>query len=127
MDFIFGSPDPPNPIATAGAQTGTNVSTAIANNALQQVNQVTPEGNLTYNQSGEYCWTDTRRTGQTYNIPQTTATQKLSPAGLATIAQSQQGQFNLARSQITKPRRLYNEFATPFSPLALHHWRRQTS
>lgn len=46
-------PEPPDPKVTAAAQTGTNVSTAQANAALGNVNQVTPYGNLTYTQSGQ--------------------------------------------------------------------------
>ena len=41
-------PTPPNPYATAAAQTGTNVATGVANAYLNNVNQVTPQGNLTY-------------------------------------------------------------------------------
>ena len=58
MGGLFDSPDPPNPIATAGAQTGTNVSTAVANANLGNVNQVTPQGNLTYATTGNFDWTD---------------------------------------------------------------------
>lgn len=47
------APTPPDPKVTAAAQTGTNVSTAIANAALGNVNQVTPYGSLTYKQSGQ--------------------------------------------------------------------------
>ena len=43
------APTPPDPQATAQAQTGTNVSTAVANAYLGHVNQVTPDGALDYN------------------------------------------------------------------------------
>jgi hypothetical protein len=46
-------PTPPDPQATASAQTGTNLATAQANAAMNNVNQVTPYGNLTYNQTGQ--------------------------------------------------------------------------
>ncbi|TPM33736.1 tail fiber domain-containing protein [Mesorhizobium sp. B2-2-2] len=46
------APEPPDPQKTATAQTGTNLSTAQANAALGNVNQVTPYGSLTYTQSG---------------------------------------------------------------------------
>ena len=65
MGGLFDSPDPPDPIATAGAQTGTNVSTAVANANLGNVNQVTPQGNLTYNQTDTFSWVDPT-TGHTY-------------------------------------------------------------
>jgi hypothetical protein len=47
-------PTPPNPLDTARAATGTNVSTAVANSFLNNVNQVTPQGALDYSQSGTY-------------------------------------------------------------------------
>ncbi|MEZ5781813.1 MAG: tail fiber domain-containing protein [Rhizobiaceae bacterium] len=46
-------PEPPDPYETAQAQTGSNISTATANAALGNVNQVTPYGSLTYSQSGQ--------------------------------------------------------------------------
>jgi hypothetical protein len=114
MSFLFGSPDPPDPVATAGAQTGTNVNTALANNALQQVNQNTPQGNLTYSQTGNYSFVDPT-TGVSYNIPQSTATQTLTPAGQATFDQSQQAQYNLAALGNSQTQRLNQQFNSPFN------------
>ncbi|PII38583.1 hypothetical protein T190_18770 [Sinorhizobium meliloti CCBAU 01290] len=37
------APSPPDPNKTASAQTATNIGTAIANQTLGNVNQVTPE------------------------------------------------------------------------------------
>src|SRR5690606_31957195 len=62
----------------SAAQTGTNVSTAVANAMMGNVNQVTPYGTLTYDQTGTYDFTDPY-TGETYTIPTMTATQTLSP------------------------------------------------
>ena len=59
---------PPNPYQTAAAQTGTNVSTGVANAFLNNVNQNTPEGSLRYDVTGNYDWRDPS-TGQTYSIP----------------------------------------------------------
>lgn len=47
------APKPPDPQKTAAAQTATNVSTAIANSYLGNINQVTPDGSLTYTQTGK--------------------------------------------------------------------------
>jgi hypothetical protein len=52
------SPTPPDPAATAAAQTASNKETAYWNAVLNNVNQVTPYGNLTYKQTGG---------GKTYN------------------------------------------------------------
>ena len=113
MGDLFDSPDPPNPIYTAAAQTGSNVATAIANANLGNVNQVTPQGNLTYNQSGTYNMVDPT-TGGSYAIPQFTATQTLSPYGQATFDQSQYAQYNLASLGNEQALRLRAQFAQPF-------------
>jgi hypothetical protein len=89
------APTPPNPIATAAAQTGTNVSTAIANSYLGNVNQNTPQGALNYDVSGNYGYTDPT-TGQSYNIPRWTATQTLSPQYTAIQGQTDAAKMNMA-------------------------------
>ena len=88
-------PTPPDPYETAGAQTGTNVSTAVANAFLNNVNQYTPYGSLTYGQSGTYKWTDPN-SGAEYDIPQFTATQSMSPAYQAIFDTNTRTQQNLA-------------------------------
>ena len=89
------APAPPDPQETAAAQTGTNISTAIANTMLGNVGQVTPNGTLSYDQTGSYDWTDPS-TGSTYSIPTFTATQTLSPTGEAINTANQDTQLNLA-------------------------------
>lgn len=89
------APKPPDPKETAAAQTGTNVATAAANAATGNVNQVTPYGNLTYDQTGTYAFTDPT-TGQTYNLPQYTATQTLSEAGQQMLDANNQAGINMA-------------------------------
>jgi hypothetical protein len=73
-------PSAPDPKETAAAQTATNVSTAIANSFLNNHNQVTPYGNLNYDVTGKYKWTDPV-SGNKYNIPRLTVTQSLTPDG----------------------------------------------
>lgn len=63
------APTPPDPAQTAAAQAAANKDAAIATGELNMVNQVTPQGSLTYTQRG------TSPTG----TPQYTATQTLSP------------------------------------------------
>jgi endosialidase-like protein len=89
------APQPPNPYDTARAATGTNVSTAVANAFLNNTNQVTPEGQLNYNATGNYAWTDPA-TGASYNIPTFTATQTLTPQNQAIKAQTDAAKYNLA-------------------------------
>jgi hypothetical protein len=56
--FSKDTPQPPDPIRTASAATATNVATSVANAFLNNVNQVTPQGSLQYDQTNSYSWTD---------------------------------------------------------------------
>lgn len=89
------APTPPDPKETAAASTSTNVGTAISNAFLGNVNQVTPDGTLTYDQTDTYKWHDPY-TGKTYDIPRFTATQTLSAAQQAIKDQTNGAQLNLA-------------------------------
>jgi hypothetical protein len=90
------APKPPDPYATASAQTGQNIGTAVGNQILGNVNQNTPYGSLAYNQTGTYQWTDPT-SGKQYDIPQFTADQTLSPEQQKLYNIGVQGQTNLAR------------------------------
>jgi len=114
MGSLFDSPDPPNPFYSAAAQTGSNVATGVANAFLNNPNQYTPQGSLTYAPSNYYSWSDPT-TGQTYSIPQFSATQTLSPTGQATFDQSQQAQYQLAGLGNEQATRLRQQFSSPFS------------
>lgn len=106
MSGLFASPPtPPSPTATAGAQTATNVSTALANAFLNNTNQVTPQGSLSYDQTGSYPFIDPS-TGTQYDIPRFTATQTLSPAEQKIFEQSEAAKANLAGLANTQSGRL---------------------
>ncbi len=90
------APTPPDPAETAGAQTATNVSTAVAQQALNNVNQVTPFGDLSYDQTGTFQFTDPN-TGNVFDIPTYTQTQTLSPQQQAILNQNQGAQLKLSR------------------------------
>lgn len=64
-------PSPPDPRVTASAQTAQNIGTAIANNHMGNVNQVTPWGSLTYEQTGTHQFVDPNHPS---NEPQAPAT-----------------------------------------------------
>lgn len=89
------APAPPDPAQTAGAQTAQNIGTAIAQQNLNNVNQVTPDGSLTYSQTGTYAHTDPN-TGRVYDIPQYTATQTLSDAQQGIYDTNKATEANLA-------------------------------
>ena len=108
------APTPPNPLATAAAQTGTNVNTAIANAYLNSTNQITPTGSLTYDQTANYSYTDPT-TGSTYQIPRFTATQSLTPAQQAIQNQTEQTKFNTSSLANQQSGQLQNTLGSPFS------------
>jgi len=108
------APEPPDPQETAAAQTGTNVSTAVANQVLGNVNQQTPYGSLTYNQTGTYKWTDPT-SGKSYDLPTWTATQALSPEQQKILDQNNQTNLNLATLATDQSGKLNNLLSTPFS------------
>ena len=77
LSNLFGDPpQPPNPIETAGAQTASNIGTAVTGSYLNNYNQVTPTGNLTYDATGDYAYTRPAHR-DTYTVPRWTATQTL--------------------------------------------------
>jgi Chaperone of endosialidase len=109
------APTPPNPYQTAAAQTGTNVSTGVANAFLNNVNQVTPEGSVNYSVTDNYNWRDPT-TGQTYSIPRFTSTQTLSPAQQAQKVQNDATKLNLATMGNQQSQRVSGILNTPFDP-----------
>jgi hypothetical protein len=109
----MGKPDAPDPAETAAAQTGTNVGTAISNAFLGNVNQVTPDGTLTYDKTGSYGWKDPY-TGKTYDIPTFTATQTLSPEQQAVKAQQDKAKLNLGTLAADQSGFLTEYLGTPF-------------
>jgi hypothetical protein len=108
-------PPPPDPRQTSAAQTGTSVATALANANLQNVNQITPNGNLTYSQSGTYQFKDPY-TGQSYDIPQFTATQTLSPDQQKLYDLNNQTQQNLGQIGVDQSSKIGSLLNTPFDP-----------
>ena len=113
MSFLFGDPPtPPDPRLTAGAQTSTNIGTALANARLNNVNQVTPTGSLTYTETGNNVFTDPA-TGQTYNIPAFTQTSSLTPAEQAIQDQNQRARTNLATTGAEQSASLGRLLGTP--------------
>ncbi|MEK1931548.1 MAG: tail fiber domain-containing protein, partial [Pararhizobium sp.] len=88
------APQAPDPAKTAAAQTGTNVTTALANAQLGNVNQYGPDGSVTYSQNGGTTFTDPT-SGAQYFVPQYTQTTSLSPQQQAIKNQSDAASLNL--------------------------------
>jgi hypothetical protein len=100
-------PPAPDPNVVSGAQTASNVNTAAAQAALNNVNQVTPYGNLTYSQTGS------QDIGGT-TIPTYTATTTLTPDEQAALTSKQQltkGLYGLSNDQLS---RINSAVSTPF-------------
>lgn len=112
------SPPPaPDPAATANAQSTANVDTAAAQAALDYVNQNTPYGSTSYEQTGTY----TTPSGQ--SVPTYTQTTSLSPLGNQILT----GEQNIAAGIVPYAGTLANQagasattpldFNTPFSSM----------
>lgn len=89
------APAPTDPRQTSAAQTGTNVSTAIANAFMQNMNEYGPDGTKTFDQTGMTSVTDPY-TGKTYEIPRFSVTTTLSPQQQAIKEQQDAASMNLA-------------------------------
>ena len=87
-------PPAPDPVATAKAQANLNQSTATTQQLLNQTNQVTPTGTLTYNKTGDNSFTDAN--GKTVTVPQFTATTSLTPEQQAIFNTNQGTEQNIA-------------------------------
>jgi len=106
------APEPPDPKQTSAASAATNVGTAIANANLGNVNQITPDGSLNYNQTGTYKWKDPYA-GKTYDIPTYTATQTLSAANQAIKDQTDSAKLNAGKAVNDLSAQLPGIFSTP--------------
>lgn len=113
------APPPPDPVATAKAQSGMNTDTAISQQLVNMTNQNTPDGGLTYTQDGFNTFVNS--SGQTVRIPKFTATQTLSAQGqklhdinseadinLATLSRDQAGKLS---GLLDRPVEMTNEAA----------------
>lgn len=88
------APKAPDPKVTAEAQAKMNIDTALAQNAINRVNQVGPDGSLTYAQTGTQ-YVNGRA------IPIYTATTSLSPAMQKIKDASDAAGFNMASAANT--------------------------
>jgi len=106
------APPPTPPKETSAAATGTNVSTAIANAFLGNVNQDTPDGSLRFNVTDNYTWTDPY-TNSTYTTPRFTATQTLSPQQQAIKTQNDRADVALSTTAANQSEFLQNYLDNP--------------
>jgi hypothetical protein len=107
-------PAPPNPITAAGAQTSSNVSTALANAHLGNANVYGPNGSTTFTQSGNN-QTVTGPDGQTFSIPQYNQTTTLSRDQQAIYDQQVRNQYSLGRIAGDQTSRIGSILGTPIN------------
>ncbi|MDK1493370.1 tail fiber domain-containing protein [Sinorhizobium sp. 7-81] len=109
---LYGSaPESPDPKETASAQTATNIGTAVANNVMGNVNQVTPDGTLKYTYTTQK-WTDPL-SGKVYDLQVPTATQTLSPEQQAIKNQTDGAELNMATLANTQSGKLNDLLGKP--------------
>lgn len=110
------APAPPDPKLTSAAQTGTSVATALANTSLQNVNRVGADGStLNYNVTGSTAFTDPF-TGQTYQLPQYTATERLSAPAQGIYDTTQRAQQNMATAAEKQSGAVAGTLGQPWNP-----------
>src|SRR5262252_7418348 len=106
MAWING-PTPPDPGANISAQTSANISTALANSFLNNPNQVTPEGSLTFSPTSDVVTiNDPEKPGVQYIVPRYQATQTLSENQEQLRQQREGAQIGLATTANTEAARL---------------------
>ncbi|MCD0415684.1 tail fiber domain-containing protein [Rubrivivax sp. JA1024] len=88
-------PAAPDPVKTAEAQGQINQNTAVSQQLLNMVDQVTPTGSLTYSQNGTTSFVGAD--GKTYTVPRFTATQTLTPEQQQLLELSNKTQANLGQ------------------------------
>jgi len=109
---MISTPAPPDPWKTAEAQSQWNTTTAQTQQALNMVNQVTPWGNVNYDQTGTQ--TIIGADGRPISVPQYTATTTLSPEQQGILDQTQQAQGNIAGLAADQSAAMRERLAQPF-------------
>src|SRR5690606_15831118 len=89
-----------------------NTTTAQTQQALNMVNQVTPWGNVNYDQTGTQ--TIIGADGRPISVPQYTATTTLSPEQQGILDQTQQAQGNIAGLAADQSAAMRERLAQPF-------------
>jgi hypothetical protein len=98
------APTPPDPVATANAQTASNKATAISSYGLNATDQNTPYGSLSYSQGTP--WSD--------GTPHYTATQTLSPEQQQLYNLTSKTQANLGQIGVDQSGKVGNILNSPF-------------
>lgn len=109
---MVSSPRAPDPVATANAQSGMNIDTALAQNAVNMTNQIGPWGSTTYNPTGSTSFTNSQ--GQQVNIPQYTQTTTYAPEQQAIVDKTTKAQDILAQIAVDQSDKIGGYLKDPF-------------
>lgn len=109
---MVSSPKAPDPDKTAAAQAGMNRDTAITQSQLNMVDQQSPYGSLTYNQTGTNRFQDSK--GRWIETPKYTATTTLSPEQQKILDQTQAANLNLGTIANERSAFLKDYLSKPF-------------
>lgn len=110
---MVSAPQAPDPWETAGAQAQWNNTTAVTQQGLNMVDQVTPWGSLDYQESGTQ--TIIGPDGKPTVIPKYTATTALSPGMQSVLDQTTRAQGSLAGLAADQASVVRNSLGQPFS------------
>lgn len=97
------NPAPPDPVATANAQTASNKETAISQAELNNINQSTPYGNLSYTQNGTYDDGTPKFSSTTTLSPEQQQLYNLNSAGQVGTAQLGNDQLSRISAAVSSP------------------------
>jgi hypothetical protein len=106
-------PKAPDPAVTAAAQTGSNISTAQAQQLFNMTDQKTPYGSSTYNNIGTWSYKDPS-TGETINIPRFQNETVLSPSQQALLGQEEQFDSRWNQMALDQTGRVKDTLSKPF-------------
>jgi hypothetical protein len=107
------SPKPPDPVATAQAQAGVNLSTAVTQQQLNMVDQVNPWGAVDYTQNGSTRFKDSF--GNWVEVPTFSQKTTFTPQQQAIFDKSQAAQTNLAGIAQDQSGRVAAALSDPFA------------
>lgn len=109
---MVSTPKPESAASQAAAQTGLNRDTALTQQQINMIGQVTPDGSLTYNQTGTSKFKDSK--GNWVETPTYTATTSLSAAQQAIKDQTDKASLNLGTIANERTDFLKDYLSTPF-------------
>jgi hypothetical protein len=106
------APVQPDPMKTAGAQTDSNIQTALANSVIGNPNVVGPTGSTTYSNSGE-TQTITGPDGKSYQVQRPTQTNTLSQGEQGVYDRNLQTRQNIGQIGVDQSARIGDLLGKP--------------